>query len=304
MQRQPVAYLDQNVIGLQQAGDIDLSRSDNIQWVYSKEHFAEIRRSHSPELYLSQLALLNAKLLDLELNSDWKITGTARVIDGTAHDHYASYMQALAEVAVDDTILDPFTAWLNGGGDEGLFKDVPTAVAQQVSSLLGLESVVATAPLQLTFQEAIDQLLAYGNDIETVRAALGVGKGAAGSISGENPLTEIWNLVAPYSNGLSSDQFFGFEPVDKQGCEKWPKYLGIVGCCAVLDLVGFQAEKKGRRIEKVPNVRSDAAHIAMAAYCNALVTADKRLAWRAAGIYKYKGIETRVALLSRPKEPS
>jgi hypothetical protein len=179
----PIVYLDQNVTGLQHAGDIDLSRCDDIQWVYSKEHFAEIRRAHCPELYISQLALLNAKLLDLELNSAWKITGVARVIDGTARDHYASYMEALAEGAVDDTIFDPFTAWLNGGSDEGLFKDVPTAVAQQVSSLLGLESVVAAAPFQLTFQEAINQLLSDGNDIETLRAALGVGKGAAGSVS-------------------------------------------------------------------------------------------------------------------------
>ena len=46
------------------------------------------------------------------------------------------------------------------------------------------------------------------------------------------------------SSGVSCDQFFGFDPVDKQGYELWPLYLGIIGCNAVMDILGFQAEKK------------------------------------------------------------
>lgn len=79
-------------------------------------------------------------------------------------------------------------------------------------------------------------------------------------------------------------------------------FLGIAGCCAVLDIIGFQAEKKSRDIEKLPNVRSDAVHIGMGAYCAALLTADRRLARRAKAIYEYKKLGT-VALIMEVAEP-
>jgi hypothetical protein len=64
------------------------------------------------------------------------------------------------------------------------------------------------------------------------------------------------------------------------------------GCCAVLDIIGFQAEKKARDLEKIPNVRSDAIHIGMGAYCAAILSGDRRLSKRAKAIYEYKKIGT------------
>jgi hypothetical protein len=135
-------------------------------------------------------------------------------------------------------------------------------------------------------------MISQGNNIEKTRAMLGGGKGRFGSIKGENQLLQIWEIIKPVCGTLTSDQFFGFDPVHKFGYESVPAYLGIASCCAVLDILGFKAEKKVRRLEKLPNVRSDAAHIGMGAYCTAIVSTDRRLAERAKAIYQYKNIGT------------
>jgi len=76
-------------------------------------------------------------------------------------------------------------------------------------------------------------------------------------------------------------------------------YLGIIGCNAVLDILGFQAEKKCRKLSKIHNVRSDAGHIAMGAFCSAILSEDKRLIKRAKAIYEYKCIGTSPILITR-----
>lgn len=293
----PLIYLDQSVLvpmaqGLP-AGDSEL----NIQWVYSKEHFAEIHRSSNPDQYLTALEKLDAKLIELEL-IDWRITGATKLVDGpTAFQHYSSYCEKLTDVDVNDDLFDPFQAWVNGGGDENLLRDLPTYVAEKILKLTESLPVEERTALCRAASEAdltpmIDEMITWGNDIHKTREAFGDGKGRIGQIAGEDQLLQIWALIEPTRRGVTPDQFFGFDPVDKQGYEDWPTYLGIVGCCAVLDILGFQAEKKCRKLEKLPNVRSDSGHIAMGAFCSAILSADKRMAKRAKAIYEYRKIGT------------
>jgi hypothetical protein len=147
------------------------------------------------------------------------------------------------------------------------------------------------------FKVVVNQLIENGNDITKTRSVLGNDKGAVGSVSGENIVKKIWDIIRPISGEVSCEQFFGFNPIDKQGYDKWPIYLGIIGCCTVMDIVGFQAEKKCRKIEKLPNVRSDSGHIGMGAFCSLVISRDKRLVKRANAIYEYKGINSSARVL-------
>ncbi len=300
----PLVYIDQNIIGLQLEGRLNLTKRSELYWVYSKEHFAEIRRSSNAKQYLSELEKIEAKLLDLELNSDWKITGAVNLIEhGTPTQHYEAYIDAIGEVNFSDNLFDPFQVWVNGGGDEGPLKELPDRLAEQVLALTSdlplndNDLVERLDTLKPEFSNVIEQMVEQGNDIKKTREALGDGKGAVGGISGENQLQQIWDIIGSACAGINCDQFFGFDPIDKQGYELWPVYLGIVGCCAVMDIVGFQAEKKCRKLEKIPNVRSDSTHIAMGAFCSAILSEDKRLIKRAKAIYEYKGIGTSALLL-------
>ncbi|MFV9691155.1 MAG: hypothetical protein ACNY01_09355, partial [Desulfobacteria bacterium] len=225
------------------------------------------------------------------------------ILDKAAYEHYESYLEANGDVEMDDAIFDPFLSWVNGGGEQDLFEQLPEKIADEVLSLTN-SYANETADIRqdvnrisADFKNTIDKMTSHGNDIDKTRSMMGVGKGAVGSIKGEKALFKIWELISSACGEMSSDQFFGFEPFDMQGYEKWPTYLGIVGCCAVLDIIGFQAEKKCRKIEKIPNVRSDSGHLGMGAFCSAILSRDKRLINRAKAIYHYKGIRTEALYL-------
>ena len=304
----PLIYIDQNIIGLQLNGTLNLRSRDDLVWVYSKEHFSEIRRSNNPRLYLDVLNDMDVKLLDLKLDENWEITGEANLIShGTPAQHYEDFIDATGDVEFDDTIFDPFQVWVNGGGDEGPLKQVSSKLAEKILSLTSelpfdtTEMINKANVIKLQFDSMIEEMISNGNDIKKTREAFGDGKGAIGSIAGGRQFEQIWKIIAPAMGAepISCDQFFGFDPIDKQGYESWPVYLGIVSCCAVMDILGFQAEKKCRKISKVHNVRSDSGHIAMGAFCSAIISEDRRLVKRAKAIYEYKGLGTTALLIEK-----
>ncbi|UFS68867.1 hypothetical protein LPW11_13275 [Geomonas sp. RF6] len=291
-----LVYVDQNIVGLLVERKLHMPRFPEICWVYSKEHFAEIRRSSDPKQYLSALEDMDAKLLDLELNARLKISGTAKLMqDGSPLHHYNSYIESTSGFGDYQNLFDPFVAWVNGGSDEGPFRELPATLAAAFFNLTkdlpSQQGFIARLDSITTgFAAMIEEMLKTGNDIIKTRKAFGDGKGAIGSISGQNQLLKIWEIVRPSCPGMSLDQFFGFDPIEKEGYDEWPIYLGIIGCCSVMDILGFQAERKCRKLQKVPNVMSDAKHIANGAFCTAILSQDKRLICRARAIYEYKGI--------------
>lgn len=309
----PLIYIDQNIIGLQLDGCINLSKRDDAIWVYSKEHFAEIKRAKKPEKYLDVLGVLDAKLLELNLDGNFRITGQATLHETTSpYQHFDNYIEAINEVSSDDSLFDPIQVWVNGGACEDVLIDLPERFAQEIENLtsdlpLGDSKMFDELPsIRNELDSMILKMISYGNDIHKTRTALGDEKGSIGSIKGRNQIVQIWDKISSstYLTNISCEQFFGFDPVDKQGFEVWPMYLGIIGCNAVLDILGFQAEKKCRKLNKIHNVRSDAAHIAMGAFCSAILSEDKRLISRAKAIYEYRNIDTMPVLCSRKTDES
>lgn len=300
----PLVYIDQNVIGLIVEGNFNLTERPDFYWVYSTEHFAEISRSSNAQKYLSALESIGAKLLKLDLDHNLKIIGTAQLIKhGNPYQHYEDYIEALGGIDICENLFDPFLAWLNGGGNKGLLEKLPDNLAEQVLNLtadLPEYQTLLSKRLDLItpeFNRVIEKLAEQGNDITRTRKSMGDEKGGIGGLRGANLIQQIWDIIGPTFTDESCDQFFGFDPIEKQGYQTWPIYLGIVGCCAVMDLIGFQSEKKCRKIEKLPNVRSDSSHIAMGAFCSAILSQDKRLVKRAKAIYEYKKISTTVGLI-------
>ena len=62
-------YIDHNIINLHLKNEFILLRKSNLDWVYSNEHFDEIRRSVDPEKYLTVLKeLISNNELNLEVH--------------------------------------------------------------------------------------------------------------------------------------------------------------------------------------------------------------------------------------------
>lgn len=211
----PLIYLDQNILGLYLKGALKLDKVDSVQWVFSKEHFAEIRRSDTPQKYLDALSNINAKLLALKMEN-WKISGQAELIEaGNPQEQYAEYLESTGHVAFNNKIFDGLQVWMNGGGNEEILRAIP----QQYLTEIQLLSAQLPAELQQfpfvgsepKFSDMIDQMISHGNDIKQTRLMLGDGKGLIGSITGEAQLLQIWNIIQPSCGSLTSDQFFGFD---------------------------------------------------------------------------------------------
>ncbi|HVY08417.1 MAG TPA: hypothetical protein VHB46_20770 [Burkholderiales bacterium] len=270
--------------------------------MYSKEHFAEIRRSKNPRVFLDTLDDIGAKRLEIDL-TNWRFSGTATLTEGvSAKAAYEQYLAAVDEVPISTEALQILMAWLNGGASEDAVLRLPYAFDEQIKQLVSRlpPELVPNNPREV-FEElalTISKMTVQGNSIEKTREALGVEKGAAGSVTGDDPIRQIWKIVAPNVAGLTCDQFFGFEPLEALDQSPWTAYEGIIRCCAVLDIVGYQAEKKSRDLEKIDNVMSDAAHIAAAAYCSAVISADRRFSRRAKAIYEFKKLSTASLILS------
>ncbi|MFY0663751.1 MAG: hypothetical protein JXQ97_03955 [Natronospirillum sp.] len=302
----PLVYLDQNIISLQLAGKIDLSGLTGMQWVYSKEHFAEISRSQNPVPFLQTLDSLSAKLIDLEI-VNWEFTGEARLNEEiNAERHYERYSDAIKTVPSIDTLFHPFHVWICGGDSEDALRSIPEKLAHHLKALADSlpDSTVLEGfyHFQSEFKQMIDAMIRSGNDIEEFRHQLGVGNGAAGSIKGDNPLGQLWEKVSPKMPGITSDEYFGFSslPNEQQQPLTW---FGIIKCCAILDVLGYAAEgKKTRNLDKIANVISDANHIATSAYCQAMISRDNRLVDRARAIYQFRNIGTQAIFLDLTPE--
>ncbi len=192
------------------------------------------------------------------------------------------------------------------GGDKGVLKRLPDHILDvlfdETNGLLAnSDRIEQYENIILDFKDKVNQIARIDNDIIKVRSTLGNNKGAVGNVSGENVVNKIWDIISPSLGDISCDQYFGFNPINKQGYEHWPMFLGIIGCCGVMDVIGFRSEQKCRKLDKVPNVRSDSVHIGMGAFCSLIISKEERLVKRANVIYEYKGIGSSATLLELQK---
>jgi len=122
-------------------------------------------------------------------------------------------------------------------------------------------------------------------------------KGNIGNPKTDNPIEEIWAIISAKIQGVTADQFFGFDPHSKQGYSTRPLYLGIVSCYTMLNMLGYKKDKNFPKEGSFPNTFCDAKHVAHSAFCQALISEDVRLCQKAKAIYKYKNIATEVVPL-------
>jgi len=65
----------------------------------------------------------------------------------------------------------------------------------------------------------------------------------------------------------------------------------------MLNFLGFKADKGLSKVADLPGILSDGAHTAIASYCDAVVSRDKRFCAKAKAIYSFKNINTEVIQL-------
>ena len=98
----PLVYLDQNVLDQSSKGRLSLKDAPSrLSWVYTNEHFNETRRAGYTRL-LDVLAEIRARRLELELDSEFRITGRARIAEyEDPRVLYGAWSDARSQVCAD-----------------------------------------------------------------------------------------------------------------------------------------------------------------------------------------------------------
>lgn len=291
-----LAYIDQNILSKQvKCGNI--LNLPGYTMVYSDSHLDEISRANVPEPYLSTLERMNARYLTISIENGLP-TDKFLLFEGNPREIFDSHKQKISSHPLAANPFLAASAWVNGGGNLRNVEALPSDVAAHFTSQLStvspeLQQLVKVAAdlLEKALREMTTKVIDHGNNIESWRASLGGEKGRFGDINGDGELLQIWEQIKDKVVYDTPEQFLGFE---NKASLSPPQCLGIVACCAMLDLLGFQAEKKRRKTSSQANVQSDAQHIAMASFCDALLSSDKRMIRRAKAIYEFRKIPTKV----------
>jgi hypothetical protein len=294
-------YIDHNIIDDISKGDLSLKPSGKVIWVYSHENLAEIKRSGSSR-FLGVLEDLKAIKLDLILDSNFRMTGEARFLEyRSPHEEYDSYLESILDTEIDNSSDLEFMARLFGADNKDKVISHPSSFEENIRSLLephGLydeETKLKVERVRDELKEFVAGPVQEIGELEEARKAFGTNKGRAGNLANnENPIDELWAIVKKGVPGMTADQYFGFDPVDKQGYKEWPIFLGIVGCHTMLNVLGFRPDGGLTKPSDLPGILSDGSHIAHAAYCQGLLSRDQKLLAKARAIYRYKNIGTQV----------
>jgi len=205
-------YLDQNIISRHLDGILNITTQPDFHWVYSREHFAEIRRSHNPEAYLELLENIDAKLLELNLDNEWRVTGSASLNEnGTPAEHYDKYLATGEEVLFEDTLFDSFLVRANGGDNKGKLQKFPDALVNQVSSVLetlpvdDFDLTAFSSELKSLLKDSIALFEQHDNDVINMRAVLGNDKGSFGAVTGDNQILQMWDMISQKYSEFDND---------------------------------------------------------------------------------------------------
>jgi hypothetical protein len=290
-------YIDQNVLGYVRDERVRLAPRDDVEWVYSFEHFREISRGNDTS-FLSELQRLRARQIDT-VGDQCEITDQAILHEYSCpFERYKTYLKSVEELSfaaqAEDFLLGT-VARLIGAQNWRELQGQAGPILEQLEQILPQQSETA--------DRAISELLERlhkESSLESIRTGLEVHDGRAGNFSPKEAITQIWALVERNNGGLTIDQFFGVDALD----QKRPTFLGIVGAHMILNIVGFRPDRHLAKPEALRASLSDGIHLAHAAFCDVLMSADRRMCHKASAIYSYLGVNTVVAQVSLNKHPS
>lgn len=215
------------------------------------------------------------------------------------YEKYERYLDHKNDVMFDERLLTDIMSRLFGADNYQDVANFPERLKSQLEALLIQAGIVNGCHQNLIEQMACDlddfikDNLSETRPLESSRIPLGTDRGRVGNPKTDNPIMDIWEIVKDRIQGVTPDQFFGFAPINSDEGER-SLYQGIIACHTVLNFIGYGTDKGIAAADKLPNILSDAKHIATAAFCDAVMSEDKRFCKKASAIYRYKNHHTRV----------
>jgi len=295
---QVLFYIDQNIISEMRAGSykipshrlFDLSQQRKhadrgvIRYVYSNETLAEISRTGRPTEYLEQLEALQAqKLLEyIDIQNPavrWKSASNTGKLQPLFEYIDPAVFYAFYEKRIDNDE--------EATSDAILFANMVTHVA----SLLGITPARYDL-FDFKNAEVCEELVRI---IEKIRIAISASEFQnISSLELSNPMEYIWeNFIRPKLRfeKITENIFFSFQRADSVTSN-------IVNSHIVLNILGYYSDDNKKLISNIQGFMSDARHVNMALRTDVFITYDRKLAYRAAALYKWENCKTGFNLMT------
>ncbi len=294
-------YLDQNIVGYIRDGLISLPDKGNIAWIYSNEHLNEIGRSNDLS-FLSPFEKLEARRVQFIVDSNFNFS------NGFYFEEYRNpidvYNEFMSETSqYPDFSLPALQAFLLGNISE-LNPDL--YVEEMITKLLNLlpESLETRAlitkitEIMKNFRNVLIDSKDKVLPINELREMIANEQFSDLSPKNERIIDQIWEKIKTGFLDFSQDELFGKTTPRFFGTNpNWSILNKISWCYSFLNVLGYWPDKHISKIASIISFNSDALHVAYSSCCDALLTADKRLAKKASATFDYFNISTEILTL-------
>lgn len=291
----PTIYADMNVFRYVACGDISIYKPDRFHWVYSHVHLDEIHRNGNVDALKGMKMLGAVEIID---NLDKKYKSVGNIVLRKYLDPHIRYEQHLEAISGFENVNDHMVEHLIrmfGADNFSELSKTPDQMCEEIERLTaGVDEETRGQLLkkaQFVSSEMRDSINIHLKDrrpIDKTRNSIGITSEIRKDIElSQSPIDAIWDLIASSMNGVTKDQFFGFKPIPGIEGVQRTQYGVICGAHIVLNMLGISPDQGLAKREKMMNIMSDGQHVGMASYCNAFLSADRRLCNKARAIYKY-----------------
>lgn len=314
-------YLDQNALQYYMEGNIYLPINDELCYVYSDEHFKEMKRL-SPEKEHLKVTFLNA-LRELKARKIYTVLGEkfthiselklASYVD--PEEMYIQYNDLSLSTKVYDDFSLAIQAFVfgnlkaieNGDLSNHIFKMLQSSIEDMKVNLGDSSTSTLIEDLLINVDDSTAQLGNYLNSTELAKAKDHIkpinatrrifSKTQFSSLSRDNGpvIDQIWELIRDkIPENMSKDSFFGKTPFPFLNRDTQTAFESIMNCYLVLNMLGFNPDQGLTKVLSLAGINSDATHVAYAGYCGVLISGDERLCKKAKVVYEYLNRGTQI----------
>lgn len=277
--------------------DISIENPERFTWVYSHVHLDEIVRNGNIDA-LDGMKVLGAVEISDVLNDKFESVGNILLrsyID--PNQRYEEHLEVIAGFEDQSDFMVEHLLRSFGADNFNELSLAPERLCEEIDRLtrntgdeIRNEFTKKAEKVSIEMKENIDTHFKDKRPIDKTRLEMGLtSETRKKAETSDSPIDELWKFIGPSVEGITKNQFFGFEPIlETQGVQH-TQHGSFAGAHIVLNMLGLSPDQGLSKRDKIKNIMSDGQHVGMASYCNALLSADKRFCGKASAIYKHVG---------------
>ena len=243
----PTIYADMNVYRYIAYGDICIEKPERFLWVYSHVHLDEMFRNGNTDALEGMKSLGAVEISDI-LNAQFQSVGN--IVIKNYIDPHERYQQHLEAISGYENLSDLMVEHLIRSFGADNFNELSKTPEQLCKEIDRITSIIDDDTRQGLLKRANDVSLEMKNTIDThlkerrpidqTRFAMGLtSEDRKNAETSHSPIDEIWKIIGPSLEGVTKNQFFGFEPIPGIEGVQHTQHGAISGAHIVLNMLGI-----------------------------------------------------------------